>query len=181
MKTPVLETRRLILRPLTLEDAPQTQALFPHWEIVRYLADTVPWPYPINGAENFYRDITLPAIERQEEWAWTLRLKQSPQHHIGAVSLLRGEQDNRGFWLGLPWHGQGLVTEAAVALNDVWFDELGFDTLRTCKAAANLPSRRISEKTGMRLIETFGKSFVSGHLPAERWELTRAQWKRHPR
>ncbi len=181
MKTPTLETPRLILRPLTLEDAPRTQALFPHWEIVRYLAAVLPWPYPDDGAETFYRNVTLPAMDRQEEWAWTLRLKHSPEHHIGAVNLRRGEQDNRGFWLGLPWHGRGLVTEAVFALNDFWFDELGFDVLRTCKAAANLASRRISEKTGMRLIETFEKSFVSGHLPAELWELTRAQWQNHPR
>lgn len=32
-----LETPRLILRPLELPDAEQTQLLFPHWDIVRYL------------------------------------------------------------------------------------------------------------------------------------------------
>jgi len=41
-----LETTRLLLRPLELADAEQTQQLFPHWEIVRYLANIVPWPYP---------------------------------------------------------------------------------------------------------------------------------------
>jgi [ribosomal protein S5]-alanine N-acetyltransferase len=24
-----------------------------------------------------------------------------------------GAHENRGFWLGLPWHGQGLMTEAS--------------------------------------------------------------------
>jgi hypothetical protein len=33
-----LETPRLLLRPLQLEDAEQTQALFPQWGIVRYHA-----------------------------------------------------------------------------------------------------------------------------------------------
>ena len=47
---PQLETRRLILRPLQLEDAEQVQALFPQWEIVRYLTARVPWPYPEDGA-----------------------------------------------------------------------------------------------------------------------------------
>jgi [ribosomal protein S5]-alanine N-acetyltransferase len=35
---PVLETTRLLLRPLELVDAEQSQKLFPHWEIVRYLS-----------------------------------------------------------------------------------------------------------------------------------------------
>jgi RimJ/RimL family protein N-acetyltransferase len=44
--TPILQTSRLILRPLELADAEQAQVLFPHWEIVRYLRKIVPWPYP---------------------------------------------------------------------------------------------------------------------------------------
>ncbi len=47
--TPTLETPRLWLRPLELGDAPQVQALFPHWEIVRYLSALVSWPYPPAG------------------------------------------------------------------------------------------------------------------------------------
>ena len=48
--TPELETPRLLLRPLVLADAAETQILFPRWEIVRYLANHVPWPYPPDGA-----------------------------------------------------------------------------------------------------------------------------------
>jgi ribosomal-protein-alanine N-acetyltransferase len=44
--TPALETSSLRLRPLELADAAQVQILFPDWEIVRYLANKVPWPYP---------------------------------------------------------------------------------------------------------------------------------------
>jgi hypothetical protein len=47
---PVLETNRLLLRPLELSDAEQVQCLFPQWEIVQYLNAVVPWPYPPDGA-----------------------------------------------------------------------------------------------------------------------------------
>jgi ribosomal-protein-alanine N-acetyltransferase len=70
--TPTLETRRLVLRPLELADADQMQVIFPNWEIVQYLTSRVPWPYPPNGVETFYREVALPAIERGEEWDWTL-------------------------------------------------------------------------------------------------------------
>ena len=47
---PVLETERLILRPLREADASAVQRRFPQWEVVQYLHDEVPWPYPDNGA-----------------------------------------------------------------------------------------------------------------------------------
>jgi ribosomal-protein-alanine N-acetyltransferase len=171
-----LHTPRLLLRPLQLADAPQTQRLFPHWEIVKHLNAIVPWPYPADGVIAHYREKTLPAIERGEEWHWTLRLKQSPEQHIGAIGLMKGQEDNRGFWLGLPWHGQGLMTEAVIAVNDFWFDVLGFKTMRAPKAVENLASRRISEKTGMRIVATEERNFVSGRFPCEIWEITADEW-----
>jgi ribosomal-protein-alanine N-acetyltransferase len=175
--TPVLETDRLILRPLELEDAERTQLLFPHWEIVKHLNSKVPWPFPADGALTFYRESALPAIERGDEWHWTLRLKTSPEEHIGSICLVRGEWVNRGFWLGLPWHGQGLMTEAVVAANDFWFDVLGFTVLRAPKAVANVGSRRISEKTGMRVIGVEESDYVSGRFASEVWEITAGEWR----
>ena len=63
-----IETDRLILRPLELADAARTQLLFPHWEIVKFLNAKIPWPYPPDGAFTYYKSVSLPAIERAEEW-----------------------------------------------------------------------------------------------------------------
>ena len=104
----------------------------------------VPWPYPADGCYTYYRDVALPAVERGDEWAWTLRLRSAPYQLIGAVSLFRSETDNRGFWLGLPWQRQGLMTEACDAVTDYWFEVLKFPVLRVPKAIANAGSRRIS-------------------------------------
>jgi [ribosomal protein S5]-alanine N-acetyltransferase len=176
--TPTLETPRLMLRPLELADAEQTQVLFPQWEIVRYLRKIVPWPYPADGAYTYYRDVALPAVERGEEWAWTLRLKTTADELIGAISLFRSEADNRGFWLGLPWHRQGLMSEACDAVTDYWFETLKFPRMRVPKAIANAGSRRISEKQGMRVIATEDRDYVSGRLPSEIWEITADEWRR---
>jgi RimJ/RimL family protein N-acetyltransferase len=175
--TPHLETARLLLRPLELADADQIQVLFPHWEIVRYLDRRVPWPYPPNGAYEFLRDIALPAAGQGAAWHWTLRLKTASRFLIGMISLQRGDK-NRGFWLALPWQGQGLMTEAARAVTDYWFGPLGFPLMRVPKAAPNAASRRISEKQGMRLVGVTERDFVSGRLPAEIWEITAEEWTR---
>jgi RimJ/RimL family protein N-acetyltransferase len=175
--TAALETARLLLRPLELADAAATQALFPQWEIVKYLANQVPWPYPPDGAYTHYRDVILPAIERGEMWSWTLRLKSAPERMIGSISLMVKADNNRGFWIGLPWQGQGLMTEACEAVTDYWFLVLGFPVLRVTKAVANQASRRISEKGGMRIVGVEEREYVSGRYLSEMWEITAEEWR----
>jgi [ribosomal protein S5]-alanine N-acetyltransferase len=170
------ETERLILRPLRMTDAAQIQERFPHWGVVRYLLNRVPWPYPEDGATRYVRDFALPAIAKENQWTWTLRLRSEPEQIIGSIDLRRGDEDNRGFWLGIDWQGKGLMSEACVWVNDYWFDTLGFRLLRVAKALDNTASRRISEKQGMRLVGTKETDYVSGRLPTEIWEITTEEW-----
>jgi RimJ/RimL family protein N-acetyltransferase len=158
-------------------DVPQVQAVFPQWEIVKYLTASVPWPYPADGAEFFFREIALPRRERGEEWLWTIRLKNKPEAIIGAITLGKSEHENRGFWLDPRFHGQGYMTEACDAVTDYWFDVLKFPVLRAPKAVANEASRRISIRQGMRVIERMERDYVSGRLPAEVWEITAEEWR----
>jgi RimJ/RimL family protein N-acetyltransferase len=173
---PTLYTERLILRPLELADAEAIQQQFPHWEVVRYLNECVPWPYPADGALTYLRDNALPAVARGEEWHWSIRLKSAPDQLIGNISLMNEQDNNRGFWLGPTWQGQGLMTEASAAVTEYWFQTLDRQVLRVPKAAPNIGSRKLSERTGMRLIRTDEGDFVSGRLPREIWEITREEW-----
>lgn len=177
MTPPPLETRRLLLQPLRLEDADQVQILFPHWEIVKYLNALVAWPYPPDGARTFYEQVAIPAMERGEQWTWSIFLKTDSRQLIGSISLMQGEHENRGFWLGLPWQGQGLMTEASDAVTDFWFNTLKFRVLRVPKAIANTASRRVSEKQGMRVVAVIERDYVCGRRPAEVWEITAEEWR----
>ncbi len=170
-------TERLLLKPLELADAPQLQALFPQWEIVRYLASRVPWPYPPDGAEQFLREVALPQMERGEGWHWSLRLISDPANIIGSIGLIRGEEENRGFWLDPRFQRLGLMSEACLWANDFWFDTLALERMRVHKAAANLASRRISEKQGMHLVSIGEKDYVSGRLKSEIWEISAEEWR----
>jgi RimJ/RimL family protein N-acetyltransferase len=69
------------------------------------------------------------------------------------------------------------MTEAVTAVNDYWFDVLGFSVLRAPKAVVNIASRRISEKTGMRVIATEERDYVSGRFLSEIWEITAEEWR----
>lgn len=172
---PALRTRRLVLRPLGLDDAPAIQELFPHWAIVRHLTD-VPWPYPPDGALTFLQEIALPAMARGQAWFWSIRPLDAPTRLIGVINLRADTDTHRGFWLGLPWQGRGLMSEACDAVTDFWFGTLGRPLLRVAKAIDNHASRRISVRAGMQLVDTVTATYVAGPCRTEIWELTRAAW-----
>jgi [ribosomal protein S5]-alanine N-acetyltransferase len=180
--TPILQTPRLVLRPLKLSDADEVQKIFPDWEIVRQLNARVPWPFPADGVHTFYRDVALPAIARGQEWHWTLRLKEDPDEKIiGSISLVRGGDNNRGFWIAPEWQGRGLMTEAAAEITRFWFENLQQPALRIKKARDNAASRAISVRQRMRCIAETEEVYVSGRLPTEQWELTAEEWLAHQR
>ena len=172
-----LETERLLLQPLTQADAPAIQAAFPVWEVVRWLANVVPWPYPEDGAETFVSQVALPAMAEGTAWHWSIRRKAEPERLIGVVTLTDKDDDNRGFWIDPVQQGQGFATEASAAVTDYWFDVLGRPVLRVPKAVANPASRRVSEKQGMRVVRRLELSLVSGIEEAELWEIDRERWR----
>ena len=172
-----LTTERLILAPLTLADAPAIQARFPVWAVVRWMDGGIPWPYPDDGAETYVAQIALPAMAAGEAWHWTLREKTAPDTLIGALSLMDKPDDNRGFWLAPSHQGRGLMTEASAAATDFWFEALDRPVLRAPKAVANIASRRVSERQGMRVVGAFRKALVCGECDMELWEITQAEWR----
>lgn len=91
-----LMTERLLLIPLTADDAPQIQVLFPQWEIVRYLAAGFPWPFPEDGASRYVNNVALPAAANGTAWFWTIRLKTAPERVIGLITLSDEVDNNRG-------------------------------------------------------------------------------------
>jgi RimJ/RimL family protein N-acetyltransferase len=173
---PTLTTQRLTLAPLERADADAIQAVFPQWEIVQFLTTKVPWPYPPDGALTFIRDVALPAMERGEAWHWSIRPNAAPEKLIGVISLMDHPGDNRGFWLDPAWQRRGYMAEASTAVTDYWFDVLGKPVLQVPKARANERSRRISEVSGMRVVSTLERDYVSGRHLADVWEIAREEW-----
>jgi len=179
-ETPVLKSQRLVLRPLRLADAPAAQRHFPRWEIVRWLNAIVPWPYPDNGAESYFRE-ALEQGARGERFLWAICLKDAPDDLIGIIELRPddGSRDQRGFWLATELQGKGLMTEAANLVTEYAFTELGWPHLWLTNASANIASRRVKERQGAQLVETKEVRYVSGGGPGEIWLLKREDWVRH--
>lgn len=175
--TPVLETSRLMLRPLEERDTPAIQRIFPQWEVVKFLGPAIPWPYPDDGAATNMREcLAKRAKGLQFYWAITLKGSDELRGRIDLWPLDPSRRDMRGFWLDPLLHGRGLMTEAADAVTDYAFRVLEWPFLYLTNAVENRASARVKEKQGAVEIGREPFSYVSGQGEKQVWLLTREAW-----
>jgi RimJ/RimL family protein N-acetyltransferase len=143
-----LTTARLRLRPIRRSDAPRVQALCSNWNVARMLS-RVPYPNPLAAVEAW---IDAQATAWEDGSAYTFAIEHQDAL-IGVVGVERRDDGGYGigYWLGEPWWGRGLMTEAVGRVVDFARAELGFERLRSDYFADNPASRRIQEKCGFRI------------------------------
>jgi RimJ/RimL family protein N-acetyltransferase len=139
-------TTRLLLRPGFPEDAQALAMAIADQAIVRNLA-VVPWPYTLRDAEAFLaspRDPVLPSFLIFERTDGAPRLVGScglGRRASGAVEL--------GYWIGRPFWGRGLATEAGRALIDI-ARALRLGQLEASHFIDNPASARVLDKLGFQ-------------------------------
>lgn len=176
--TPVLQTERLVLRPLAPADAAPLQRRFPRWEIVRFLNPRIPWPYPEDGAAS-YIALAEGEMARGEKHHWSIRLKDGADELIGCIDLWPDDgnsRDMRGFWLDPDFQGRGLMTEAVDRVTDYAFQDLGWPHLWVSNAEPNRASARVKERQGARLIGLEPFRFLEGEGRRMVWLIEREAW-----
>ena len=172
--TPVLETQRLILRPLRPAGRAGHPAPLPALGGRALSQSTVPWPYPDDGASRFIA-ICLGEMARGEKHHWSIRLKDGPDELIGSINLWPDDgvsRDQRGFWLDPAFQGQGLMTEAADRVTDYAFRDLGWPHLWLSNAEANrasAPHQGEARRTAGRLR---ARRYVGGEGTRMVWLLS---------
>jgi len=179
VKTPILTTDRLILRPVTLSDAPAIQKYFNNWNIIKNLTTDVPWPYPDDGAEYFLKNIALPKVAEGSSQMWGIYIKDCLDELVGIIEYHFNNDlggGNRGFWLAEPFWGKGYMSEAVTAVQDYLFFELGINRIIVVNAKSNIGSRRVKEKTGAKFISHCKLEHRNGETESEKWEITFESW-----
>ena len=141
----ILQTKRLILRPWSENDAE---------ELYKYASDPevgppAGWP-PHTSVENS-REIIRTVLSAPETYAVCLKENGKP---IGSVGLHRNDLAERddeyelGYWIGKPFWGQGLIPEASRELLRYAFEDLGMSRIWCGYYDGNEKSRRVQEKLG---------------------------------
>ncbi|MDR3709570.1 MAG: GNAT family N-acetyltransferase [Capsulimonadaceae bacterium] len=163
-----LETSRLIVRPITMEEA-TTVAIRITEKISRWTAP-IPWPYTSMDARNWVRNT---------EDAKRLGIFLKPELIlIGATSMPTVNGDEAGVWINEKYEGCGFATEAVDAVIAYAFMRNGLDLLESWVHRDNAASRRVHEKLGYSLSAVTEKFWPNkdAMVPVVVYRMTRSAW-----
>ena len=142
------ETERLILRPWEESDAA---------DLYEYAKDPRVGPaagWPVHTSVENSRDIIRNVLSAPHTYAMVLKETGRP---VGSIGLkfrensdlpLHDNEAELGYWLGVPYWGQGLTTEAAIFLRDYAFRDMKLEKLWCGYYEGNDRSWRVQEKCG---------------------------------
>ena len=176
-----METQRLILRPWTENDA---ESLY-NYAKDPAIGPIAGWP-PHTSVENS-REIIRDILSAPETYAVVLKETNEP---IGSVGIMFADgvhsaeiQDGDaeiGYWIGVPYWGQGLIPEAVQRLLKRCFVELDVKRVWCGHYDGNIKSRRVMEKCGFKDHHSEeGKTSPLGDIRTEHFTLlTREDWKK---
>jgi RimJ/RimL family protein N-acetyltransferase len=139
-----LRTERLHLGWFREDDAAWVAALAGNWKVARMTA-RIPQPYTEGLARRW---IAGQPIDRAGgAFAFAIRFGSEP---VGAVGLDRTEpeQYELGYWIGEPWWGIGIATEAARRLVRFAVDDLSARVVNAGYLFDNPASGRVLAKCG---------------------------------
>ena len=151
MIQPILRTSNLTLRPYNQEDAARVAELAGDYDVVK-TTQNIPHPY---------------TIEMAIEWIGTHEQGLSDGSHIayaidstahqglvGTVSLINiaNRQASLGYWIGKPFWGQGICSEAVSGILQFSFNDLDLSRVYADHYASNPASGKVMRKNGMQFV-----------------------------
>lgn len=148
MKTPVMETERLTLRPLTVGDA---KAVFEGWACDQEVARYMRWNLHKNIEETKeWLESEEAAAMGEDVFNWGFMLKEN-QSLIGCGGLIFSQEHQMyeiGYNLVRDCWGKGFATEAAKRIVEYAKGELNVGQLFATHAVDNVASAKVIEKIG---------------------------------
>ncbi len=146
----VLTTDRLLLRPPVPADADAIHRLVNDWSIVRMLA-RLPFPYPRAVADAWIGSVRDQDANRQAAHLLLIERGEEGDRLVGCVGVrIDGRDGDVGYWIGRPFWGRGLATEAVGRVAEWALAELPVDRLVARVAADNEASAAVLRRLGFR-------------------------------
>jgi ribosomal-protein-alanine N-acetyltransferase len=157
---PILETERIRLRRLSLDDAADVYEYAQDPEVSRYLT----WePSKSVDDSRAFLETVVEAYRQGKPADWGIEHKTDGRL-IGTCGFIKWDQARNcaeiAYALARPYWNRGIVTEAAKAVTDFGFIRMGIYRLEAFCLPANSASARVMEKLGMRYEGTLRAYFL---------------------
>ncbi|MEX1147023.1 MAG: GNAT family N-acetyltransferase, partial [Sphingomonadales bacterium] len=149
----LLETTRLVLRRYRPSDAEAVHRLIDDWEVVRWLAQ-VPYPYSLADARGWIDRTVRDWNSGIDHQFAILKKTAGGTDLVGAVGLRADPARSLrvrelGYWFTPNVWGHGLGTEAALAMLDFGFGDIGMEMVWATALPDNSRSQRVLMKAGL--------------------------------
>ena len=146
-----LATDRLILRKITIADAP---AMFRNWATSKKVTKFLTWfPHEnVSVTESVLRDWET-KYSQPDFYQWAIELK-SLAEPVGTITVVRinekTDECEIGYCIGDAWWGQGITAEAFRAVIDFLFKEVGAQRIMAKHDVDNPNSGKVMLKCGLQ-------------------------------
>ena len=150
MKTPILETKRLILRPMTVCDA---ESAFKNWTSDPDIAKFMRWELHKNVTETqewLASEEALIDSDIVYDWGFVLKETEELIGSGGLVFIEPKEMYELGYNIMKKYWNKGLATEAAEAIIAFGKNELQQKHIYCCHAKDNPASGKVMTKVGFQ-------------------------------
>lgn len=146
---PTLETERLILRKITMDDAADIHTYVSNPEVSKYVFWEV--HRSLSATEDYIKFI-LDLYENGKLSPWGIQYKEDGRI-IGTVDFINWQTNHRtaeiGYALSEDYWGKGIATEAAKGLINFGFNYMDLVRIQAKCLVENAGSERVMEKAGM--------------------------------
>ncbi|HKZ59844.1 MAG TPA: GNAT family protein [Candidatus Thermoplasmatota archaeon] len=146
-----IRTERLVLRYPEMRDAPVLVKLLGDPSVSRNIP-RINYPYRRADALKWLRRVRKPRFNASFGRGYDFMIEVDGEV-VGCCHLSWNLKERRaffGYWVGRPYRGQGIATEAALGLVDFAFGKLGAERVWAMAFADNLASRRVLAKAGLK-------------------------------
>jgi ribosomal-protein-alanine N-acetyltransferase len=175
---PVLQTQRLLLRPLRLEDA-EDQFNYARHAVV---ADPGMWA-PLATLEENRQDLiaTLERYTSGQPAGWGIEHRAN-RRLIGRCGFIHFRPDHNnaeiGYALAHEYWGQGIISEAGRAVVSFGFTSLRLHRIEATCLSDNAGSRRVLEKLGFQLEGIAREAYLQHRIFKDlcRYALLKCDW-----
>lgn len=176
----IFETDRLILSPWKEDDAEALYKYASHPDV----GPIAGWP--VHTSVENSREVIRDVLSAPDTYAIVLK---ETGHPVGSIGLMVGEASNLkvpdnegeiGYWIGVPYWGQGLVPEAVREIMRYGFEDKQLDKIWCGYFDGNAKSKRVQEKCGFHFHHTAENvpCAIEGVFRTEHVNcLTKEEWK----
>ena len=178
--TKTIETERLILRKLTLDDC---DFAFKNWTSDPKVTTYLRWPThtSVETTKMVFKD-WINEYNDKSFYQWAIVLKEINEP-IGTISVVdKNEKLNIlhiGYCIGSKWWHKGITSEAFNGIIPFLFNEVGANRIESMHDPDNIHSGDVMKKCGLKYEGTLRKADYSnrGIVDASIYSILKSEWE----